>query len=679
MNTKIIKLDLNKSRLYEKIKAKQGDTESRFLLFQLFDGALPFSLKNRSVRAYMIKPDSKEVFNDLIINDRIKGYCTLELTNQVLAAPGTVKIELMITEGTKKLTSSVFELEVDKSINSEKSIVSTNEFTALLNGLASLSEYDNYKNELKDARDGEVNVGTNIRKIKSQLDNIALNVLSLGAKGDGVTDDTSVIQNILNNNIGKPVFFPNTTILIGNIIIPSGSRLHFDNTNFIRKNGEVEGNLFGINGDVKTYGDFVINGQKDNTVNPNISAIRVLGDNCEFNSVIEIKNMHGHGMIVTGYKNVNIDTVIAHDNGGNPNNLEIGIGDGLIVMDSQNIHVKKVTSYNNGRNGVTVSSYSNPTNKIVIDKIYSSDNGYVDIDLEISTNVSVDYIRPYSANYPSISVNHANQCNLINAEISQIYGETITDLVLNDITIFPNKNFVVHLVGENIKARNITYKDTLESYLGTAIEINDSSKDGYVENLIVENCLNGYSITSNNIRNILVKKYSNLVGSVNGRFIRSALFQDKMRVEGGIRYDYLNTKPTDIGNAGDITYIPNVTAEGTTNYYYCTGTEWLSSSIIDMNKSYGTSGLVLSDCTLNTGGYVRVGRLIIVNIRLTSTRTQSFGRIITGFPTPSSWIALTGFNNTKKSSSNGIIDTSGNLWVGTEINDDIILSATYKI
>lgn len=172
MNTKIIKLDLNKSRLYEKIKAKQGDTESRFLLFQLFDGALPFSLKNRSVRAYMIKPDSKEVFNDLIINDRIKGYCTLELTNQVLAAPGTVKIELMITEGTKKLTSSVFELEVDKSINSEKSIVSTNEFTALLNGLASLSEYDNYKNELKDARDGEVNVGTNIRKIKSQLETI---------------------------------------------------------------------------------------------------------------------------------------------------------------------------------------------------------------------------------------------------------------------------------------------------------------------------------------------------------------------------------------------------------------------------------------------------------------------------------------------------------------------------
>ena len=47
MNTKIIKLDLNKDKLYEKIKAKQGDTKSRFLLFQLFDGASPFSLVNR--------------------------------------------------------------------------------------------------------------------------------------------------------------------------------------------------------------------------------------------------------------------------------------------------------------------------------------------------------------------------------------------------------------------------------------------------------------------------------------------------------------------------------------------------------------------------------------------------------------------------------------------------------
>lgn len=174
MNTKIIKLDLNRI-LYDKIIAKQGDTKSRFLLFQLLDGSIAFNLTNRSVRAYMVKPDGKEIFNDLIINNYSLGYCTLELTNQVLAVPGTVKIELMVTEEDRKLTSSVFELEVIKSINSEKSIVSTNEFTALLNGLSSLSEYDNYKNEIAAARDGEVNLLTKVKKIDEQLDTIENN------------------------------------------------------------------------------------------------------------------------------------------------------------------------------------------------------------------------------------------------------------------------------------------------------------------------------------------------------------------------------------------------------------------------------------------------------------------------------------------------------------------------
>lgn len=187
MNTKIIKLDLNRI-LYDKIIAKQGDTKSRFLLFQLLDGSIAFNLTNRSVRAYMVKPDGKEIFNDLIINNYSLGYCTLELTNQVLAVPGTVKIELMVTEEDKKLTSSVFELEVIKSINSEKSIVSTNEFTALLNGLSSLSEYDNYKNEIAAARDGEVNLLTKVKKIDEQLDTKA-NDEEVIKKGFGTLND----------------------------------------------------------------------------------------------------------------------------------------------------------------------------------------------------------------------------------------------------------------------------------------------------------------------------------------------------------------------------------------------------------------------------------------------------------------------------------------------------------
>ena len=175
MNTKIIKFDINKN-LYDTLIAKQGDTKSRFLLFNLLDGSIPFSLENRSVRVYAIKPDGTEIFNDLIITDAAKGYCILELTTQMLAVAGTVKLELMVIEDEKKLTSNIFYMDVKKSINSEKAVVSTNEFGALLTALSSLNEYDNYKKEIAAARDGEANLLTKVKKIDEQLEHVALEV-----------------------------------------------------------------------------------------------------------------------------------------------------------------------------------------------------------------------------------------------------------------------------------------------------------------------------------------------------------------------------------------------------------------------------------------------------------------------------------------------------------------------
>ena len=174
MNTKIIKLDIN-NKMYETITAKQGDTESRFLLFHLFDSSLPFDLTEKSVRVYGIKPDETKIFNDLVINDVKKGYCTLELTNQMLAISGLVKLELVIYSGNKKLSSIPFVLNVISSLNSDDAVVSTNEFTALMNGLAALSEYDIYKSNAKQVP----GIKEEVSNLSSQLDN---NVHELDSK-----------------------------------------------------------------------------------------------------------------------------------------------------------------------------------------------------------------------------------------------------------------------------------------------------------------------------------------------------------------------------------------------------------------------------------------------------------------------------------------------------------------
>lgn len=192
INTKTINLDVSK-KLYEKLVAKQGDTQSRFLLFNLSSGGAAIDLTSRSVRVYAVKPDGREVFNDLVISNATQGTCILELTNQMLAIPGTVKMELMIIEGLKKLTSFEFELEVIKSLNRETSIVSTNEFTALINGLASLEEYDNYKNEIKAARKGERSL---LEKI-NLMDSIIADWENFKANGGTVGGNTTISGNLV--------------------------------------------------------------------------------------------------------------------------------------------------------------------------------------------------------------------------------------------------------------------------------------------------------------------------------------------------------------------------------------------------------------------------------------------------------------------------------------------------
>lgn len=194
MNTKIIKLDINR-RLYDKIVAKQDDTGSRFLLFQLLDGAVPFNLTDRSVRVYGVKPDGAVIFNDLTVTHSATGFCLLELTNQMLAIAGTVKLELMITEGDKKLTSIPFEMEVIKKINSNDAVESSNEFRALLNAL---KEIDDWNKEFADKSGKLEELYTpRLNELGSQLDNITnlnlsfINVLSNNCKikliGDSIT------------------------------------------------------------------------------------------------------------------------------------------------------------------------------------------------------------------------------------------------------------------------------------------------------------------------------------------------------------------------------------------------------------------------------------------------------------------------------------------------------------
>ena len=164
-----INLEINKD-LYNPIQVKQGDN-SRYLLFNLLDNGVPFSLENKTVRVYGLKPDGTKVFNNLTIINAARGLAELQLTTQMLAKSGTLKLELVIYEATDILSTTKFDIDIISCIRDDGAIESTNEFSALT---VALAKADEYGEALKQGTENiELIYATELNGVKSSLEDIA--------------------------------------------------------------------------------------------------------------------------------------------------------------------------------------------------------------------------------------------------------------------------------------------------------------------------------------------------------------------------------------------------------------------------------------------------------------------------------------------------------------------------
>lgn len=144
-----INLEINED-FHDLIKVKQNDT-ARYLLFNLLDNGVPFSLENKTVRVYGVKPDGTKVFNNLTIINAARGLAELQLTTQMLIKPGCLKLELVIYEATDVLSTTKFDINIISCLRDDEAIESTNEFSALTLGLSKLDEWDKYFKETSGA------------------------------------------------------------------------------------------------------------------------------------------------------------------------------------------------------------------------------------------------------------------------------------------------------------------------------------------------------------------------------------------------------------------------------------------------------------------------------------------------------------------------------------------------
>lgn len=126
-----IDIDAGAERKNYLVQAKQGDKATRFVSVLIVEDGKEYAPPaDADLIANFQKPDGKFAYNAAKIDDG--NRILVELTNQVLAAPGEVicEVEIRAKDSSQVLTSCTFTVKVGRSNRNENAILSSNEMTA---------------------------------------------------------------------------------------------------------------------------------------------------------------------------------------------------------------------------------------------------------------------------------------------------------------------------------------------------------------------------------------------------------------------------------------------------------------------------------------------------------------------------------------------------------------------
>ena len=125
------------------VQINQGDILSRTVFITLISGGQAVDLTNSTARVHFSKPDGTVVYLTASIVNAAAGIISVTLDSQCTAVPGLVKSIVQVTgpDGENLFFVGLnFQVAV---VNIEDSIVSSNEFTALTDALATVQDIDN--------------------------------------------------------------------------------------------------------------------------------------------------------------------------------------------------------------------------------------------------------------------------------------------------------------------------------------------------------------------------------------------------------------------------------------------------------------------------------------------------------------------------------------------------------
>lgn len=157
------------------LSAKQFDTDNaRSFTFQFIQNNTPFSLNGINVKVGGVKPDGKKIFNDVQIIDSTNGIVELDLTSQMLAVNGVLKLEFIFMKDNIRLSSYPFEINIVPSITNFNAIISSDEFNTLTNTLNSVDgTINNLTNKVNEAIEK-----TNVQEIAKEVLGVTLSYIN---------------------------------------------------------------------------------------------------------------------------------------------------------------------------------------------------------------------------------------------------------------------------------------------------------------------------------------------------------------------------------------------------------------------------------------------------------------------------------------------------------------------
>ena len=107
----VLHLDVTNVNTYQYVYAKQGDKNSRVLKVLLFNqGARVLPAVTDQITLRCIKPDQKSCMITGSVDDT--GIISVELTDQCLAVPGSVRADITVQNGESVLSSVTFFIQV---------------------------------------------------------------------------------------------------------------------------------------------------------------------------------------------------------------------------------------------------------------------------------------------------------------------------------------------------------------------------------------------------------------------------------------------------------------------------------------------------------------------------------------------------------------------------------------